>query len=678
LFAFLAICTLQVMFASQAGAQTGVVAFSQATYSVAEGNTQAIITLVRTGDASETGTVDFATTGGTASNGLDYIATNGTMTFLPGILTNTFNIGILSNPALNTDRTVNLALEDPTGPVTIGSLSNAVLTILAQQLPLVAFIESEYSITETNTNAIITLIRTGNTSGTGTVDFAAAGGTASNGVDYTATTGTVTFLPGIISNTFSVTILGDTNLDTDETVNLQLKNPTGSLSLGSPSNAVLTILDQGPTTFDFSAPSYRVLRHIGAATVTVLRKGQSGPAVDVTYATAAGTAINGTDYLDTGAGLNFASGDIAKSFSFTVLRNNVLSNRTVNVVLSNPTGVAVLGSQSNAVVIIVNDQRETVTLTDDDNDLVTMTLQKAGTMEVTQDISGMSIVLNGTDAQSTLTIKVKRGTVGDGLVKISAIQGDGGCGRIDAPAADLVGTGIILTNFLGSLRVHDITNGVAIVAGGTEDQSTTISAHNIDDGVSIDLGSRIKTLNAARFGNGTITAPSIGTMTIKGDKRHGISGDCEGLITLTGPGVPTNNITLGKLSVAGAITHATICIETGNVGTVKASRMVDSSLYVSFTPSETNNPLAGGVFVSNLVVRAVSITATSNAFVNSYIAAAEIGSVRLRSVATDNGAVPFGVLANQSISAVSVKNPPFNWKPANGNDQSLGDFHVKY
>ena len=71
LIVFLAACMLQMAFASVAGAQTSVV-FALSAYSVAESNTQAIITLVLTnGTSSVTNTVGFATAGGTASNGVE-------------------------------------------------------------------------------------------------------------------------------------------------------------------------------------------------------------------------------------------------------------------------------------------------------------------------------------------------------------------------------------------------------------------------------------------------------------------------------------------------------------------------------------------------------------------------------------------------------------------------------
>jgi hypothetical protein len=43
-------------------------------------------------------------------------------------------------------------------------------------------------------------------------------GTATNGVDYTATNGTVTFAAGVASKTITVPLLNDTDVDGDKAV----------------------------------------------------------------------------------------------------------------------------------------------------------------------------------------------------------------------------------------------------------------------------------------------------------------------------------------------------------------------------------------------------------------------------------------------------------------------------
>jgi hypothetical protein len=74
-----------------------------------------------------------------------------------------------------------------------------------------------------------------------TVVFATADGTATAGVDYTATSGTFTFQPNVTLGNITVPVLGDTSFEQNENVILNLTSPSGAI-IGDPS-AVGTILD---------------------------------------------------------------------------------------------------------------------------------------------------------------------------------------------------------------------------------------------------------------------------------------------------------------------------------------------------------------------------------------------------------------------------------------------------
>ena len=65
-------------------------------------------------------------------------------------------------------------------------------------------------------------------SGTVTVDYATADGTATAGADYTAASGTLTFDPGETAKTVDVPVLDDAHDDTEETLTLTLSNASGA------------------------------------------------------------------------------------------------------------------------------------------------------------------------------------------------------------------------------------------------------------------------------------------------------------------------------------------------------------------------------------------------------------------------------------------------------------------
>jgi hypothetical protein len=122
---------------------------------------------------------------------------------------------------------------------------------VAAQVPTpgaLQFSSAAYTIAENGANATITVNRTGGSSGSVTVNYATANGTATAGADYTAASGTLTFANGVTSQTFTVPILDDAVVEPNETVTLTISNTTGGATLGSPTSATLTIIDNDGVT----------------------------------------------------------------------------------------------------------------------------------------------------------------------------------------------------------------------------------------------------------------------------------------------------------------------------------------------------------------------------------------------------------------------------------------------
>ena len=65
-----------------------------------------------------------------------------------------------------------------------------------------------------------------------TVDWATAPGTASAGSDFLAASGTVTFNPGVTTQTVTVSGLGDTVREANETFVVNLSNPSANAYIG--------------------------------------------------------------------------------------------------------------------------------------------------------------------------------------------------------------------------------------------------------------------------------------------------------------------------------------------------------------------------------------------------------------------------------------------------------------
>jgi hypothetical protein len=187
-------------------------------------------------------TVNYASSNGTAQAGSDYTSTAGVLTFTPGQTSQTFTVPIINDNLYESTETVFLSLSNA-NQATLGSVNPATLIIVNNDpAPKIEFNYPSYSVAE---NAGVVIIATTlNTASalTTTVKFTTSNGTAVAGSDYVATSGVLTFAPGQIRQTFSVTIINDALVEPNQTVRLTLSNPTNAtLSFTNP--VTLTIID---------------------------------------------------------------------------------------------------------------------------------------------------------------------------------------------------------------------------------------------------------------------------------------------------------------------------------------------------------------------------------------------------------------------------------------------------
>ena len=122
----------------------------------------------------------------------------------------------------------------------------------ASATSLIQFATSNFGVDEAGGHVDFTVNRTGDTSGTATVNYntfdESQAGHASQKSDYEIAEGTLTFAPGETSKTFRILIVDDKFVEGDETIDLMLSNPTGTgVGLGSPNTATITILDNDST-----------------------------------------------------------------------------------------------------------------------------------------------------------------------------------------------------------------------------------------------------------------------------------------------------------------------------------------------------------------------------------------------------------------------------------------------
>jgi hypothetical protein len=140
----------------------------------------------------------------------------------------------------------------PTDPYTglvagsTGSYSLQV-TLAEQSTSLGSFQLSatNYTVDETAGAVQITVQRTTSYARIASINYATANGTAVGGVNYVATSGTLSFAPGETSKSFTVPIRNDGQATGNLTFTVALSAPTGEAGLGSPATALVTIIDAG-------------------------------------------------------------------------------------------------------------------------------------------------------------------------------------------------------------------------------------------------------------------------------------------------------------------------------------------------------------------------------------------------------------------------------------------------
>ena len=238
-------------------ARQGDLRFSQAAYAASETGGVVVVDVERVNGSSGEVSVPYAVADGTATAGADYVAVTGTLVFASGATTGSFAIALTDDWDDEPAETILLALGAPTGGAGLVAPSNAVLTLSDDDGGgEFAFSADAYAVAESNGSVALSVWRLGGAEGDVSVDYATADGTASNGLDYVAATGTLVFAAGVTQQQFSVSILDDAEREDAETIFMSLANPAGGAALGAPSAATLQIVDDEDPNYDYYAPAY--------------------------------------------------------------------------------------------------------------------------------------------------------------------------------------------------------------------------------------------------------------------------------------------------------------------------------------------------------------------------------------------------------------------------------------
>jgi len=319
------------------------------------GSVPAQLLVSRTGPSNAALTVTFSVEGSAAS-GSDYFAlgTNGTVTIPAGTNAILLTLTPIDDPTEETEESVIVRLLERPG-YQLGS-SQAQLYIVSDDGTIQFGLES-YRVSESASNAVLTVVRTGGTNLTTTVEYLFTGGSALNGTDYFGTNGLLTFLPGETLQFITVPLINDLLVEPDETVTLVLSNATGGVPLGGQSTATLFIVNDD-TAFEFAAASFRGNENGVFGAVDIRRSGVLTNTHTVTFTATNGTA-GAADFFAFTAPVTFLPGETNQTINVFIQDDELFEgDETVTLALSNPAAGTTIGALSNAVLVIVDDEAQ--------------------------------------------------------------------------------------------------------------------------------------------------------------------------------------------------------------------------------------------------------------------------------------------------------------------------------
>ncbi len=510
------------------GCQTNcieTISFSVDDATVTEGDT-AVFTVTKSGNASQSYTVDYVTADGTAAAGTDYTAANGTLTFLTSDATKTVSITTASGGVVSSENFyVNLS-----NPSAISTISQAQGTGTINEIaPTPSFAISDASVTEGGVISF-TVIKTGATTLTHAVSYASADGTASATSDYTATSGSLSFTSAETAKTINVSTGNDATYENNETVIVNLTAPTNGATLAD-GQATGTINN------DDSAPSFSInnvsISEGGNLSFTVTKTGAASQTHAVNYATTNGTAASGSDYTSASGSLSFTSAQTSKTVTVVTLGDSVYeNNETVNLNLSAATGgatisdglgVGTINNNDTAPAFSVNNVAVTeggtlsFTVTKTGSTALSHNINYAtanGTATAGSDYTAKSGTLAFTSGQTTKSVTVA--TIQDSTVEsnetvnlnLSVATGgatisDGlGVGTINnddaANAAPNAVNNFGSTTVFGTLYVYPLNND-----SDPDGDTITLSSHTTPSGLFVTWSASLKRMQVTPTSSGT-------------------------------------------------------------------------------------------------------------------------------------------------------------------------------
>ncbi len=225
---------------------------------------------------------------------------------------------------------------------------------------MIQFSSATCTVSEAAGTVTLTVQRTDDVDTPVSVDYATLDGTAIKGVKYIAVSGTLFFAAGETNQPILVPILNNGVIDGSKYFKVTLSNPSEGASLGTCTNAIVTITDND-SALRLLSSTYRVNEEAGFVEIAVFRGDDGDYTITVDFVTTDSTALAGIHYAAMTNTLTFTSGERLKTVWVEILNDAVRDvSKTFRVALSNLSGGAQLGSPAQAMVTITDTDDQTI------------------------------------------------------------------------------------------------------------------------------------------------------------------------------------------------------------------------------------------------------------------------------------------------------------------------------
>ncbi len=393
--------------------------FTSATSSIAETGGTATIPVTLTAASGLTVTVNYAASGD-AVNGLDYDLPNGSLTFAPGTTSQNIVVDIIDDDIFELTEQVTITLSGSSN-ATLGTANNPhTLDIVDNDgPPYLEFILASSSVDEDAGTIDIGVRMSVESSSDITIEYAATGGSAVAGTDYTAIPGgsTLLFPSGTTEQTFTVSISDNVLYQADRTLEISLSNPTNPTDddgnpnndpiLGGRTTHTVTIEDNDGPNVNFAAESASIQEGdpAGQFIVTLnldepILTGESASLQLVV----SGTAQDGDDFA-VGTSVVFNSGDQSKQRIITIFDDDLDElNETVVLTILIPLGENLNLDTPSVFTLTIEDDDETPVAVND-----SYTVNEDTTLTVSASTGVLSNDTDGDDDTLTATVLTQPG-----------------------------------------------------------------------------------------------------------------------------------------------------------------------------------------------------------------------------------------------------------------------------